>query len=477
MKKYTIYNQILNLSLILLVSMFFTACGENTTNLQDTAIDKLEAYASSNGSSEVPTLQDYIDAGVVGVDDTTKLAEINEVVSGLNPEDVDTSEEVQALADSLGIVVPEDTVFVPDPDTAAPIITLNGASALNVVQFTSYIEEEATAIDIIDGTVEVSITGTVDTNTVGVYNLTYTATDLAGNTATALRTVTVTRAADNTAPVITLNGASALNVVQFTAYTEQGATAIDDRDSIVIVHTSGTVDTNTTGDYNITYTARDSAGNAATAIRTVTVTRAPDTTAPVIILNGASTVNVVLNQSYIEQNATATDDRDSNVTVVITEAVNTSILGDYSITYTAIDLAGNHAIDVIRTVSVVRWSREASTEIVTDHQNGVMWQDDANAKTIKKDWQEAKGYCSDLGLGGYDNWTLPEKDRLFSIVDIGKTPKINAVFRYVFPYLYWSSTTVADTSTHAWVVDFDRGHPYSDPKDFSYSVRCVRAEQ
>ena len=53
-----------------------------------------------------------------------------------------------------------------------------------------------------DGGETVTASGTVDTNTVGTYTITYTATDAAGNTGTATRTVTVV--ADTTAPVITV---------------------------------------------------------------------------------------------------------------------------------------------------------------------------------------------------------------------------------------------------------------------------------
>ena len=47
----------------------------------------------------------------------------------------------------------------------------------------------------------VTITGSVDTDTLGSYTITYTATDANSNTGTATRTVNVV---DTTAPVITL---------------------------------------------------------------------------------------------------------------------------------------------------------------------------------------------------------------------------------------------------------------------------------
>ena len=78
-------------------------------------------------------------------------------------------------------------------DTTAPVITITGdASVSLVVNEAAYIEEGATAVDDVDGTVAVTIGGdTVDTTTLGNYNVTYTATDAADNTSSATRTVTV----------------------------------------------------------------------------------------------------------------------------------------------------------------------------------------------------------------------------------------------------------------------------------------------
>lgn len=76
---------------------------------------------------------------------------------------------------------------------------------------------------------------------------------------------------DTTPPVITLTGASSINHVLNTAYTDAGATANDDEDGSIQVVTSGTVNKDLVGTYTITYTATDKAGNQSSATRSVRV--------------------------------------------------------------------------------------------------------------------------------------------------------------------------------------------------------------
>ena len=137
------------------------------------------------------------------------------------------------------------------------------------------------------------------------------------------------------------------------AYNELGATATDnvDGDLTSSIVTSGSVNTNVAGTYTITYSVSDAAGNSDSATRTVTVN--PDTTAPVISLVGAATINLNVGDSYTEQGATATDNIDGNLTssIVTTGTVNTNTAGTYTVTYSVSDAAGNSASET-RTVVV-----------------------------------------------------------------------------------------------------------------------------
>ena len=154
------------------------------------------------------------------------------------------------------------------PDTTAPVITVLGDNPLSLPVGALFADPGATALDAVDGHVEVSVDGSVSTAAPGSYTLTYSATDAAGNTATATRTVNVI---DVTAPVITVSGGNPLYLPVGATFAEPGVGALDETDGTVAVQTSGTVDTATRGTYTLTYTAADAAGNTATATREVVV--------------------------------------------------------------------------------------------------------------------------------------------------------------------------------------------------------------
>ncbi|MDY8134877.1 T9SS type A sorting domain-containing protein [Aquimarina sp. 2201CG5-10] len=99
----------------------------------------------------------------------------------------------------------------------------------------------------------------------------------------------------------------------------------------------------------VTLTATDLNGNVSMQNATVTITTT-DTTAPVITLTGADPQEIAQGDIYVELGATT----DDGSTIVIDDsAVNTNVIGSYSVTYNATDLSCNDAIEVIRTVNIV----------------------------------------------------------------------------------------------------------------------------
>ena len=87
----------------------------------------------------------------------------------------------------------EATRIVTVEDTVAPIITLNGANPMQVGFGTVFTDPGATASDGCAGnlTASIIVTGSVDTNTVGFYALTYSVSDPSGHSDTKVRTVEV----------------------------------------------------------------------------------------------------------------------------------------------------------------------------------------------------------------------------------------------------------------------------------------------
>ena len=157
------------------------------------------------------------------------------------------------------------------PDTAAPVITLNGDASVQLNEGEAYEEQGATAQDNVDGSVDVVVSGEVGSEH-GVYTITYTATDAGGNSSQTTREVTVL-AVDTMPPLITLLGEDSVEITTEQTFNDPGATATDDTDGTIDVVVSGAVGSEP-GVYALTYSATDAAGNSSQVNRTVTVVAA-----------------------------------------------------------------------------------------------------------------------------------------------------------------------------------------------------------
>ena len=97
-------------------------------------------------------------------------------------------------------------------------------------------------------------------------------------------------------------------------------------------------------------------GNAATNGLLTALNSYVTSTIPVITLTGANPQSIELGTAYSELGATASDNTDGDITgniVIDVSAVDVNTLGDYTVTYNVDDAAGNPAVSVMRTVTVV----------------------------------------------------------------------------------------------------------------------------
>lgn len=121
---------------------------------------------------------------------------------------------------------------------------------------------------------------------------------------------------------------------------------------------------------------------------------------------------------------------------------------------------------------------------VTDLLTGLMWSADANPAGTSMTWREALDYVSTLTIAGYDDWRLPNRKELRSLVDythgdlpLSRSPPFeNALGSLYWGTLYWTSTSHAGPFVHnfAWTVDME-GIVYPDTKPSRHCVWPVRS--
>ena len=144
----------------------------------------------------------------------------------------------------------------------------------------------------------------------------------------------------------------------------------------------------------------------------------------------------------------------------------------------SIDKSSSREIKVPKAEFKTTLVRDDSKEIVMDDTTGLIWQDNIDAKTIKKSRKDAKQYCRSLVLAGYDDWYLPRIKQLKSIVDNKKrNPAIRDGFKNIKAYHYWSSSpNLSANLINVFNIDFKNGQTYKTNRKGRCHVRCVRGK-
>ena len=213
------------------------------------------------------------------------------------------------------------------------------------------------SFDLVDGDVSDSVTelGSVNTNIVGKYTLSYTSCDYSGNCITKTRTVFVI---DTLAPVITLIGSGNPVISNInTPYVDSGATITDNYWLNTPLIDSTNINIHVPGIYYYTYYATDSSGNKAVPVTRYVVVK--DNQPPMLTLIGPANVTMEVNTTYKDPGATGKDNVDKTVNIIQGGTFFKSFpggtpvrLGKYTITYSATDSAGNNTT-LIRNITVV----------------------------------------------------------------------------------------------------------------------------
>jgi len=232
----------------------------------------------------------------------------------------------------------------------------------------SFTPPKTTAFDACSGdlTDRIVVTGAVDANTLGVYTLSYTVADDAGNVTNATREITV---ADTQPPVIQILGRANASVLLGHEYADAGATATDAcaGDLTTRIVTEDTVNPAVVGVYAVTYDVEDGNGNSAQAVRKVSVVT-KDVTPPEIS-NTVPDKTLAADASCsapapdLTGEVTATDDLTATKDLVISQepAAGSLLkgLGAHMISLTVKDEAGN-ATTGTATVHVAAFDHGAS---------------------------------------------------------------------------------------------------------------------
>jgi hypothetical protein len=115
-------------------------------------------------------------------------------------------------------------------------------------------------------------------------------------------------------------------------------------------------------------------------------------------------------------------------------------------------------------------------DLVVDPTSHLTWQRTAAPDPLG--WEEARSYCSCLVLAGQEDWRLPTRLELLTIVDYRRQdPSIDlTAFPGTANTWFWSASPVAGDDAVAWYLSFMDGNTHEGARDVLYGVRCVRGE-
>jgi PKD repeat protein len=242
----------------------------------------------------------------------------------------------------------EDYGIILANDNKRPVITLKGSDTVRMEVGSSYTDAGATAYDASEGdiTSDLVVTSDLDANVTGMYSTEFNVTDKSGNKAQPVSRIIIV-VNDLTKPILTLNPGSTKCIQadrNNAPYVDPGATASDNKAPFNItsaIVTTGYVESRVVGNYVLTYSVKDVAGNMVTKTRSVCVV---DTIAPMFTAGGDDKIQIT--SVWFDQ-TTINDGYDNNPTLIknwgFNGPVNTLLKRTYPVVYTGKDSSGNEA--------------------------------------------------------------------------------------------------------------------------------------
>ncbi len=111
--------------------------------------------------------------------------------------------------------------------------------------------------------------------------------------------------------------------------------------------------------------------------------------------------------------------------------------------------------------------------VVNDADSGLLWQ--RQAPDYQLSWSGANTYCAELTLAGIDDWRLPTRLELLSLLNYDKPESAydSALFNGEPPVAFWSGTVYDNMPSHVWIAQFGEGDMYCLMRVAQAHVRCV----
>lgn len=108
-----------------------------------------------------------------------------------------------------------------------------------------------------------------------------------------------------------------------------------------------------------------------------------------------------------------------------------------------------------------------------DQSTGLIWQKAASQGPMA--WEDALAYCESATTDNNNDWRLPNRRELASIIDFTRQgPAFSTLFTGASAS-YWTSSTRNDKGNNGWYVNFTDGYSsYYYSKSYGNYVRCVR---